>query len=266
MKPNGNPGERSTPGASSSSNSASSNTSCSVYASSSSSTSSSYASSSNSGGSSSTGSYCRSSDSRKCTKWCGVNACADIASFLLNEVAHVAKEGWLSGAAHEAWATCSKLAEPGTEIGELVRYLVAAALEQQHKQQQQLLSQHLELCVGIGWVAACARDLAGSFDALGLDGRLRLFQICDPEGTLPLREPLGCYRLLFDWGLHRPGVPTHDVCSRFAWSPRGLRLWSVVHRAWVDAQGSQQREHTSSVALLAAACTLVSVLLLEVFQ
>ncbi|KAL8432511.1 hypothetical protein ACSSS7_004565 [Eimeria intestinalis] len=108
----------------------------------------------------------------------------------------------VAGVAHDAWVTCAKLAEPGTEVGQVVHSLVAAALkqprqrqqqqqqqhqqqqEQHHQQQQQLLAQqHLELCVGIGWVAACARDLMGSFEALGIDGSLRLFQICDPEGA-----------------------------------------------------------------------------------
>lgn len=159
---------------------------------------------------------------------------------------------------HDAWIACSSLAEPGTPIAEVVQSMAAAALKQrspkqqnqqvdsQEEQQQEQVRQHLELCLGVGWVAACARDVTGSFAALGTEGKRRLFQICHPTGELPLQNPIRCYRLLADWGLNRPGVPHHDTCT-----------------SWTDANTAQQKDSVSSVASLAAAYTLMALILLE---
>lgn len=90
------------------------------------------------------------------------------------------------------WTACSKLAEPGTAVAAFAQSAAAAAQLQDTSKGgglQPQRSQHLperqnvELCLGLGWVAACARDATGSFENLGLEGKMRLFQICDPEGT-----------------------------------------------------------------------------------
>lgn len=117
-----------------------------------------------------------------------------------------------------AWTACTALAEPGTAVATTIHSLAAAAMQQhqqqdqreQHQQQreqeqqdaaqkqkqQQQVRQHLELCLGVGWVAACARDVTGSFSALGLEGKLRLFQLCDPAGKRRLSVYLACYQFV----------------------------------------------------------------------
>ena len=101
-----------------------------------------------------------------------------------------------------AWSECLLLAEPGTPVAATLQALVATAMQQQNarlqklqqqqqqqgqltQEQAQQIREHLELCLGLGWVAACARDVLGSFNSMGLEGQLRLFQICDPAGKCP---------------------------------------------------------------------------------
>ncbi|XP_026194571.1 uncharacterized protein LOC113147635 [Cyclospora cayetanensis] len=93
-----------------------------------------------------------------------------------------------------AWTACLALVEPGTAIGSTIQSIAAAAMRVQQgpqRQQQQPVQppekvlQSLEVCLGAGWVAACARDVVGSFHALGSDAELFLFQLCDPQGNYP---------------------------------------------------------------------------------